>query len=741
MPTKKTAQKSELDFKKLFESAPGLFLVLKPDAPRFTILGASDAYLAATMTRRENIAGKGLFEVFPDNPDDKNATGTSNLLRSLQSVLSSKAPHTMPVQKYDIQRPDGVFEERHWSPVNTPVMNKQGEVEYIIHRVEDVTDQVLFKHKSMEEIQRSQSQSEQKSQMLSDNQERINAILSVLLKYTIMDFSQKMVISERGDEIDAIAIGLNTLGEELEANLEQLRSSEANLEKLNAELEQKVIERTGQVVKSEKRFRALIENSSDAIMLGDAEGYLTYQSPSATRMLGWTLEERQNRSNFELIHPSDLDQLTKTYARILKDDGVPYKTSFRIKRKEGDYIWTEGVVTNLLHDPAVAAIVSNFRNVTERKKAEEQQALLSSIVNSSDDAILSKSLDGTITSWNQGAELIFGYTAQEIVGKNIKMLIPPRLHAQEDEMIAQLAGGKSLRHFETERVRKDGAHIYASITISPLYDANGQLTSASVILRDVTERVKAREEIEKLNESLEQKVIERTAQLEEVNKELESFSYSVSHDLRAPLRAIDGYARIIEEDYFKLFDEEGKRLFSVIQHNAKKMGTLIDDLLSFSRLGRKELNKMKVDMNELVEGAVLELEKSTNHRAKITVGQLGTAEIDYGLINQVMINLISNAIKYSAKNPEPKVEISANRTEQEIIFSVRDNGVGFDMQYAHKLFGVFQRLHSEADFEGTGVGLAIVKRIITKHGGRVWAEAKPNEGATFYFSLPIQNNH
>lgn len=231
-------------------------------------------------------------------------------------------------------------------------------------------------------------------------------------------------------------------------------------------------------------------------------------------------------------------------------------------------------------------------------------------------------------------------------------------------------------------------------------------------------------------------LIKRTEQLESVNKELEAFTYSVSHDLRAPLRAVNGYASMIEEDYSKILDGEGKRLLSVVQYNARKMGNLIDDLLAFSRLGRHEIQKTNIDMNELTEGALLELNKSVQHKADVTIGKLHPAKGDYGLINQVMVNLLSNGIKYTSKIKNPLVEINSVKKKGEIIYSIKDNGAGFDMQYVHKLFGVFQRLHRMEEFEGTGVGLAIVQRIINKHGGKVWAEAKPNEGAAFYFSLP-----
>lgn len=233
-------------------------------------------------------------------------------------------------------------------------------------------------------------------------------------------------------------------------------------------------------------------------------------------------------------------------------------------------------------------------------------------------------------------------------------------------------------------------------------------------------------------------VFELNEDLKNINKELEAFSYSVSHDLRAPLRAVNGYAEMLREDYENVLDEDGKRIIENINFYAKKMGMLIDDLLAFSRLGRKELVKTHIDMNTMIENILIEIEKTTKFTADIKIGKLHTVNADYTLLHQVMYNLISNAVKYSSKREKPVIQIVSEDKEGEVIFSVKDNGVGFNMQYADKLFGVFQRLHSSEEFEGTGVGLAIVQRVITKHKGRVWAEAKVDEGASFYFSIAKQ---
>ena len=230
-------------------------------------------------------------------------------------------------------------------------------------------------------------------------------------------------------------------------------------------------------------------------------------------------------------------------------------------------------------------------------------------------------------------------------------------------------------------------------------------------------------------DELEKRVKERT-------EDLESFSYSVSHDLRTPLRAINGYAKILEEDYSTVLDDEGKRLLGEVRSNAKKMGLLIDDLLTFSRLGRKGITKSRVDVNKLLETVFSEINQSLTHNAEIKYSNLLPADADFKLLQHVITNLLSNAIKYSSKKEKPLIEIKSARKDGALIYSISDNGVGFDMQYVNKLFGVFQRLHSEEEFSGTGVGLAIVQRIIHKHDGKVWAEGKEGQGATFFFSLP-----
>ncbi|KAF0199492.1 MAG: hypothetical protein FD166_615 [Bacteroidetes bacterium] len=286
----------------------------------------------------------------------------------------------------------------------------------------------------------------------------------------------------------------------------------------------------------------------------------------------------------------------------------------------------------------------------------------------------------------------------------------------------------------------DGENIAYQQIIAPL--RKGKVIEGIVGFNiNINERRKAEEEIRKLNEELENRVEERTFELKVANKELEAFAYTVSHDLRAPLRAIDGFTNILREDYEKLLDADGKKVIGIIIENTRRMGTLIDDLLAFSRLSRSEMNLSVIDMNQLVMQVYNEVTNPV-HREKIRLisKKLPSVVADNSLIKQVWINLISNAVKFSSGKESPEIIISAKKTDNKIHFKISDNGVGFNMKYAGKLFGVFQRLHSVKEFEGTGVGLAIVQRIIGRHGGTVWAHSEPDKGASFYFSLPDRSN-
>jgi light-regulated signal transduction histidine kinase (bacteriophytochrome) len=287
-------------------------------------------------------------------------------------------------------------------------------------------------------------------------------------------------------------------------------------------------------------------------------------------------------------------------------------------------------------------------------------------------------------------------------------------------------------------IRRQDGHLTDVLYNASLYRSeSGDVVGVFAAARDVTERHRAERALQALNSELEQRVRERTAALEEANHELESFSYSVSHDLRTPLRAVDGFSRILLTDYADRLDEEGRRLLKVVRDNSERMGELIADILNFSRTGRAELKAQTVDMESLALEAWDEVrELESGRKFDFRLGPLPPATGDRNLLRQVLVNLEGNAVKFTRGRPVAVIEVGGRGEGAENLYWVKDNGVGFDMHYVDRLFGVFQRLHSTEQFEGTGVGLAIVKRIVQRHGGRIWAEGTPGEGAIFQFTLP-----
>ena len=488
-------------FKALFESAPGAHLILLPD---LTIAAVSDDYLLATMTERNKITGNYIFDVFPDNPDDLTADGVSNLGASLSYVLKEKKEHAMPVQKYDVRRPDGTFEERFWAPLNKPVLNARGEVIYIIHHVRDITKEIL----------------------------------------------------------------------------------------------------------NDREIKSKTEDIKDLYNNAPC-GYLSV--------------------NADII------------------------------------------ITNINH---------------------------------------------TLLAW-------LGYEPEEVIGvKSYHDLLSAesrKAHLETfNEVFAKYLQQGFINDIEYEFQRKDGSTFPALVNSIAVCDADGNFVRSRSTVFDNTERKKAEN------------------RLKTANRELESFSYSISHDLRAPLRVINGYSGILEEDFGAIMPEEARQVMHIISVNTKKMGDLIDGLLEFSRLGKRELLKMEINTRRMVEGVCFEIKEEFKERKiEINIGELPNIVADRITLQQVWINLIKNAVKYSKYKDIVRIEIGATQQRNEITFYVKDYGVGFDMRYADKLFGVFQRLHTVDEFDGPGVSLALSQRIIIKHGGRIWAEGKVDEGATFYFCLPL----
>ena len=579
----------------------------------------------------------------------------------------------------------------------------------------------------------------------------------------------------------------------VEDNPRDVKLTPVALEEHNPANQTAFIRDGGQALRaSELSYRRLFEAAKDGILILDIDtGRITDVNPFLYKLLGFSRGEMIGKTVGELSPFKDIESNQVMLERLQKNGYVRYE-NLPLETRDGRKIAVE-FVSNVYQAGDCNVIQCNVRDITERRQAETVSIRLAAIVESSDDAIIGKDLNSIINSWNKGAEKIFGYAAGEMMGTSILRLIPAGRHEEENQILEKIKRGESVEHFETQRQTKDGRLIDVSVTVSPIKDVAGKVIGVSKVARDITERKQAEGQIRVLNAELERRVVERTAQLQTANEELEAFSYSVSHDLRAPLRHVMGFVDLLKKDLPReiaervaagvaaalvsrdslcsrcgglispgggpSLSEESLRHLTIISQSAKRMGDLIDDLLTFSRVGRAALHKTEIHLDELIRETLGDFQAETKGRnIAWNIHPLPAVRADRALLRMALVNLISNAVKFTGARAEAKIEIGVmerwsdgavastqNSNTPKLqdsntpVFFIRDNGAGFDPQYADKLFGVFQRLHSQDEFEGTGIGLANVQRIIHRHGGRVWAEGAMEGGATFYFSIPKQN--
>lgn len=691
-----------------------------------------------------------------------------------------------------------------------------------------------------------------------NREKRIEKLLDILLKYTILDFSERAPIGDDGDEIDALAAGLNSLGEEVidrihllqerevqmqtiftsapdavvaidrdgtvvrwnpaatrifgweqeetighplhrfvvperyrerhvngirhfldtgegnfvnrtvelpalckngreidvemtlstaQVNGEHLfisflrdvtrrKKAEEEVRLLNATLEQRVLERTEQLNLSEEKYRTLFESNPMPLWVLDVETLMFIDvNESALEHYGYSREEFLGMSSVDL-RPEE--ERSRYLNLTRKPKGTENMGVWKHCKKDGTIIYAEVRAHEILFEGRKARLIL-ANDVTERtrvlKELQRSEARFRRIFDSKMTGFIFWDERGKITEANDLFLEMVGYSRDDLREGRMRLnaLTPPEYLEADALALGQIRLHGVCDPYEKEYIRKDGTTIPVMIGAANIDDSPS--VSGVTCIMDISQRKKMEEEILGLNRSLEERIEQRTLALAEVNKELESFSYSVSHDLRAPLRAIHGYSEMLHEDFGEMLDGEGRRLLNNIKFNARRMGQLVDDLLAFSRMGKRALTASETNLDRVVDDVLQNLRAEETTRAKITVRPLGTARADASMLRQAFQNLISNALKYSSKHDRPEVEIGMDEIDGVRTYFVRDNGAGFDMAYYNKLFGVFQRLHGEDEFEGTGVGLAIVQRIIHRHGGKIWAEGKVGEGAVFYFTL------
>jgi PAS domain S-box-containing protein len=490
------------------------------------------------------------------------------------------------------------------------------------------------------------------------------------------------------------------------------------------------------------QFRQMVEQNKEyAIFMMDPNGMVLSWNAGAERIKGYRPAEIIGRS-FTVFYSRD-DQragIPQRELEIARAAGSLSQEGWRL-RKDGSRFWAAFTIT-ALHDEAgtLTGFGKVTRDATERRNVEDamqkSRNMFERLFESAPDAVVVVDGHGLIRRVNQQTEALFGYMREELLGSRVELLIPERFQKRHRQ--------HRRKYFMDPRARKmgiglelygrsrDGREIPVDILLNPIETTEG--VWAFAVIRDITMQKQSDATIAELTDALRRQLDALAAS----NRELEAFSYSVSHDLRAPLRHIIGFVDLLNGRDTTALDDKSQHYLQVITQAAQRMGTLIDDLLSFSRMGRSEMMKTRVDFDKLVRDIVKEqVEDARGREIQWEIGTLPAVVGDAAMLRQVLVNLISNAVKFTRPRAIAKIEIGALDSDpKETLVFVRDNGVGFDSAYVSKLFSLFQRLHSNEEFEGTGVGLANVQRIIVRHGGRVWAEGSPDGGATFWFTLP-----
>ena len=488
-------------------------------------------------------------------------------------------------------------------------------------------------------------------------------------------------------------------------------------------------------------FQVTLASIGDAVIATDTQGRIVFLNPVAEELTGWTAADAIGQplsKVFRIMNETTRVETESPVDHVLRQGrAVGLANHTILTARDGkEYPIDDTAAPIRGTHGEVAGVVLVFRDATERRTAERALLHLAAIVEGSDDAIISKNLDGIITSWNPGAERLFGYSEKEMIGQSILRLLPPERQQEEKDILRRLERGERVDHFETIRIRKDGAAIEVSLTISPIRDGEGTIIGASKIARDISSLREAQRRLKVHAAELELKVRERTARLEEMVGELEAFSYSLSHDLRAPLRAIQSFTEIVIEDFGTRIPD-GVTYLQKVVNAARRMDRLIQDVLAFARISRGDVILAPVDVDPLVREIIHGHPELQPPKANVQVrGPLPVVMGHEVSLTQCFTNLLHNAVKFVAPGVTPQVEVFAEVNGNAVRLGVRDNGIGIEREARDRLFALFQRLPTPHEYQGTGLGLAIVRKAMQRMNGIVSVDSVPGKGSTFWIELP-----
>jgi PAS domain S-box-containing protein len=689
------------------ETAPNMYLILSPE---LYILTASDLYLQATETTREAIVGKHIFEAFPDNPGLPDADGVQNINASLQTVLRTKEPDKMRVQRYDVPDMDnpGSFIQRYWDPSHTPVLDKEGNISYIIQLATNVTEKILSERallkSHLEQLETTEQVKSLNTELLTTNIE----LRETQQQLSILNGQLEERVAKRTAELEQANEEQAAVNEEMAATNEELTEIQQHLEATNRELGA-----------SASRLKMAVESTG----LGTWEYIPTngklYWSKECRSIFGLDSDQEVDFDTYtRQIHPEDMKWVTTQISTSMQPGSAGrYEVSHRIIRHDNEQMrWVNAQGTVEFDQGVATRFMGTVLDITDLKLVEEKSARLAAIVASSDDAIISKTLDSVIMTWNDAAQRMFGYTADEIIGETIYKLIPTGRHDEEPMILSRLRNGERLEHFETKRQTKGGREIDVSLTISPIKDSRGNLIAISQIARDISERKQ-----------------------DETRKN--DFIGMVSHELKTPLTSLTAILQILNNKLKKSSDPFVPEALERANQQVKKMSTMINGFLNISRLesGKIQIDKQPFIMGDLIKEVIGEINLTgPAHIIELEKCDKVVLLADKDKVSSVMVNLLSNAVKYSPKGS--KIRVNCNQQDNQVCISVADEGLGISVDDCDHIFDRYYRVESNRTrhISGFGIGLYLSAEIIQRHDGKIWVESKKGVGSTFYFTLPVK---